>query len=107
MQWMTMTFKSSQEITVHYESSDRGMKFLDGSIDCVFMSDALLFYFVPEGPNQKGNIDVLLQDVHRILKSNGSFVCVDPHYLFWLMAWLGEERFPFAIVNGISTRPSA
>jgi SAM-dependent methyltransferase len=71
----------------------------DRSIDCVFMSDALLFYFVPEGPDQEGNIDMLLQDVRRILKTEGSFVCVDPHYLFWLTPWLGEERFPFTIIK--------
>jgi hypothetical protein len=63
------------------------------------MSDALLFYFVPESPEQQGNIDILLHDVRRILKANGTFICVDPNYLFWLAPWLGEEQYPFTIFS--------
>jgi SAM-dependent methyltransferase len=74
-------------------------KIPDGSASVVFMSDALLFYFVPESPKQEGNIDILLENVRRILKPDGSFICVDPHYIFWLMPWLGEDKYPFTILT--------
>ncbi len=44
---------------------------LDGtpssSADMIFMSDALLFYFVPFYPGQQADIQILLADIFRIL----------------------------------------
>jgi SAM-dependent methyltransferase len=70
-----------------------------GSADYVFMSDALLFYFVPVLPDEKPDIDVLLADVRRILRPGGSFISVEPHSTFWLSSWLGDVERPFAIVT--------
>lgn len=69
----------------------------DDSADIVFMSDAMLFYFVPESPDQKGDLDVLLSDVRRIMKPGGLFVSVEPHYLFWLAPWMGQTEHPFTV----------
>jgi SAM-dependent methyltransferase len=68
------------------------------SADVVFMSDALLFYFVPAAPGQQADLDVLLADVRRILRPGGRFVSVEPNYLFWLAPWLGDADRPFTIL---------
>jgi SAM-dependent methyltransferase len=69
----------------------------DESFDLVFMSDALLFYFVAESPTQAANLDILLSDIRRILAPAGRFISVEPHYLFWLAPWLGGEKQPFTV----------
>lgn len=69
------------------------------SADFVFMSDALLFYFVPERPTQVADAQVLLSDIRRILKPNGIFISMEPHYIFWLLPWWGETEHPFTILT--------
>jgi SAM-dependent methyltransferase len=69
------------------------------SADFVFMSDALLFYFVPATPTQVANIDVLFADIRRILKPNGRFISVEPHPVFWLSPWLGDPDRPFTVLT--------
>jgi SAM-dependent methyltransferase len=71
----------------------------DRSADYVFMSDALLFYFTPPDPREKNDINILFNDIKRILKPGGTFISVEPHYIFWLSAWLGEEDNPFTILT--------
>lgn len=68
------------------------------SADGVFMSDTLLFYFVPMAPGQEASLPRLLDDIHRILKPDGRFVCME-HHLFWLLPWLGEVDRPFTILT--------
>ena len=69
------------------------------SADIVFMSDALLFYFVPLYPGQKADIEVLLADIRRILKPSGIFVSLEPHPVFYLAPWLGSAEYPFTVVT--------
>jgi SAM-dependent methyltransferase len=69
------------------------------SADMVFMSDALLFYFVPFFPGQKADIQALLAAVRRILKNDGVFVSLEPHGAFYLTPWLGAPDRPFTIVT--------
>lgn len=69
----------------------------DASADFVFMSDALLFYFVAATPSQKADPAILLADVRRILKPGGTFISMEPHYLYWLAPWFGEVDHPFTI----------
>jgi SAM-dependent methyltransferase len=73
--------------------------------DFIFMSDALLFYFVAEAPDQEANIDILLSDIRRLLKDDGVFVSVEPHYLFWLAPWLGSEDNPFTVFAEYNDQP--
>ena len=70
-----------------------------GSADFIYMSDALLFYFVAENPTQKADPAALLGDIARILKPGGVFISVEPHYQFWLTPWLGEPSHPFTVVT--------
>ncbi|HEV3069843.1 MAG TPA: methyltransferase domain-containing protein [Solirubrobacteraceae bacterium] len=69
------------------------------SADVVFMSDALLFYFVPATSEQVADLDVLLGDIHRILKPEGRFISMEPHYIFWLRPWLGDVDRPFTVLS--------
>jgi len=69
----------------------------DNSADLIFMSDALLFYFVPVFPERKDDVKILFADLRRILKSNGTFVSLEPHPVFWLAPWLGSIDRPFTI----------
>ncbi len=71
----------------------------DSSADFIFMSDALLFYFVPVFPERKDDIQILFADIRRILKPKGTFVSLEPHPVFWLAPWLGNIDRPFTIVN--------
>lgn len=74
-------------------------KFPTGSVDFVFMSDALLFYFVSPKKDQMANLDALLSDIRRILKPDGLFISVEPHYIFWLLPWLGDIKNPYTILT--------
>jgi ubiquinone/menaquinone biosynthesis C-methylase UbiE len=71
----------------------------DGSADMVFMSDALLFYFVPFYPAQKADIQVLLADIRRMLKPGGRFISLEPHAAFYLAPWLGDANRPFTVIT--------
>ena len=74
-------------------------KIPDDYADYIYMSDVLLFYFVPVDPTQQADLTVLLNDIHRILKTDGTLIIVEPHYLFWLMPWLGEVNRPFTVLT--------
>jgi len=74
-------------------------KLQSASFDYVFMSDALLFYFVPPKLEQKPDIQNLLVNIRRLLKPDGIFINVEPHYIFWLLPWLGEINYPFTVLT--------
>lgn len=71
----------------------------DASIDVVFISDALLFYFSPPVPELRPDIDVLFKDIRRVLRDTGKLVSVEPHHSFWLQPWLGDIDRPFTIMT--------
>lgn len=76
----------------------------DDSFDFVLMTDALLFYFVSADPTKVGNLDVLLTDIRRILRPNGRFISVEPHYMFWLAPWMGSNERPYTIFSEYRNR---
>jgi SAM-dependent methyltransferase len=71
----------------------------DGWADAVFMSDALLFYFIPERPAQKADIGLLLRDIRRMLKPGGQFWSLEPHAAFFLAPRMGEPDRPFTLLT--------
>jgi len=71
----------------------------DGWADMVFMSDALLFYFIPEAPTQKADPAVLLADIHRMLRPGGRFISLEPHAAFFLAPRLGDPSRPFTVLT--------
>jgi SAM-dependent methyltransferase len=70
-----------------------------GWADVVFMSDALLFYYVPFYPGQHAEIQTLLADVKRILTPRGKFLSLEPHGVFYLSPWLGDKDRPFTLLT--------
>lgn len=77
-----------------------GLDFLpDEQFDIVFMSDALLFYFVPINPDEKPDIRILFNDIRRVLKPGGVFISVEPHPAFYLNPWMGSDEHPFTILT--------
>ena len=68
------------------------------SVDFVFMSDSFIHYYVPD-IGVPADIEVLLNDIHRILKKDGLFVCCDPHHIFLYQPWLGSKTRPFTVVT--------
>lgn len=76
----------------------------DASVDIVFMSDALLFYFCPLYPGQAADVRVLLADIRRILKPSGRFVSLEPHPVFYMAPWLGDPERPFTVVTESSRK---
>lgn len=69
------------------------------SMDFVFISDVLLFYFIPVDPKQHADIDVLLADIRRALKPEGTVISLEPHSVFWQTPWLGDADAPFTVIN--------
>ena len=67
--------------------------------DYVFMSDALLFYFVSPNSKKKSDIMSLFSDIKRILKPDSIFINVEPHYITWLLQLLGQLEIPFTILT--------
>ncbi len=74
------------------------------SVDFVFMSDALMFYFVSPNPNQKFDINGLFTSIKRVLKKCGRFLSLEPHGIFFLRPWLGESSKPFTIITEYNTK---
>jgi len=90
---------NTEFIVMDIGNSEELKKIPNESADIVFMSDALLFYFVSPDTKKTPNLERLFLDIRRILKPNGTFVSVEPHYIFWLSPWLGEEEYPYTILT--------
>lgn len=71
----------------------------DEYADYVYMSDALLFYFVSVKQGDSADVQILLSDIRRILKPNGTFISLEPHCVFWLNPWLGTIERPFTLMT--------
>lgn len=102
--------KENAGVNTRFERAEVGqegaLSFLaDEEFDIIFMSDALLFYFVPESPMQKADPHWLFSDIRRLLKNDGQFISVEPHYLFWLAPWLGSEDRPFTVLAEYNDKP--
>jgi len=70
-----------------------------GSVDFVYMSDVLLFYFVPPDPSMSRELSVLLADLRRILKPDGRFMSLEPHGTYFLRPRLGAVDRPYTVVT--------
>ena len=71
----------------------------DTSADLVFMSDALLFSFVPLSRNQSPDPHVILRDIRRVLRPRGVFASVEPHGDFYLSPWMGDPEHPWTVMT--------
>jgi len=73
--------------------------FATASFDCIYMSDALLFYFVPYDPSSPLDLMRFMADIKRILKPGGMFISLEPHPVFYIQPWLGDPVRPFTVVT--------
>jgi len=71
----------------------------DAAFDVAFMSDALLFAFVPIAPRGVRDPDAVFAQLARVLRPGGRFVSVEPHGDFYLAPWLGEPERPFTVLT--------
>jgi SAM-dependent methyltransferase len=69
------------------------------SFDCIYMSDALLFYFVPYEPGKPLDLARFIADVKRLLKPGGTFLSLEPHPVFYVQPWLGDPARPFTVMT--------
>lgn len=88
----------------HFELAQIGYKggmdkLADKSFDFVFMSDALLFYFisVSEKDRNQPSLELLMSEIRRVLKDDGVFCSMEPHPVFYQTPWLGAEDRPFTV----------
>jgi len=70
-----------------------------GSFDAIYMSDALLFYFVPYIPGKPLDVNAFVAEIRRLLKPGGLFLSLEPHPVFYLLPWLGSTDRPFTIIS--------
>ena len=101
-QFIDIAKKNYKEIEFHVSEIGNvdSLNWLEeDSVDFVFMSDALLFYFVPPNPKQKYEIQNLFRSIKRVLKKNGRLFSLEPHGIFFLKPWLGEIDNPFTIIT--------
>lgn len=106
--YINIAKKNSPE-NVSFKTSEIGTKNAlnwigSNSVDFVFMSDALLFYFVSPDPKQNPDINFLFSSIRRILKPGGRFLSMEPHGTFFLRPWLGEKERPFTILTEHKTK---
>ncbi len=101
--YMKVAQETTSENIKYYVSPLREEKCLDflesDYADVVFISDALLFYFVSPTPEREPDIELLLDEIHRVLKPSGRFWSIEPNYTFWLAPWLGDDDHPFTVLN--------
>ena len=69
----------------------------EATFDCIYMSDALLFYFIPYDPNKPINLDNFIINIKRLLKIGGQFISLEPHPVFYIQPWLGDPQRPFTV----------
>lgn len=69
------------------------------SFDVIYMSDALLFYFVPYEADKPVDINLLIADLKRLLTPGGLFLSIEPHPVFYLLPWLGAADHPFTVMT--------
>lgn len=69
------------------------------SFDYIYMSDALLFYFVPYEPAKPLDLNRFICEVKRLLKPAGKFLSLEPHPVFYVQPWLGDPARPFTFMT--------
>lgn len=76
--------------------------FPESYFDCIYLSDAMLFFFInPENPKQQDfrELNALLSEFRRILKPEGHFYLMEPNATFWLSGWYGASDLPWTVVT--------
>lgn len=92
-------------ILLDLEDSDPLSRLGSVPIDLVWMSDVLLFYFYPQvDSNKTPSPAELLKMVTKNLQIGGKCVVMQPHGVFWLTPWMGNDDNPYTVVTEYSER---
>lgn len=76
-----------------------------GPFDWIWISDVLLFYFYPQDAGKPVMAPAeLLSRLASRLSPRGRLVIMNPHPVFWLAPWLGDDGFPFTVVTEYADR---
>ena len=99
------------------KSAAKVYKNKSNKVQDVYINDVAIQYYVLKGSGldiskvflvhinnqyvRQGPLDIkkLFSDIRRILKHDGIFISVEPHYIFWLLPWLGTKKNPFTILS--------
>jgi 2-polyprenyl-3-methyl-5-hydroxy-6-metoxy-1,4-benzoquinol methylase len=75
----------------------------DRAFDLIFLSDVLMFYFVPYDASAGLDPAALLRALRARLKPGGRIVVTEPNGIFWQRAWLGAPDRPFTVLTEYRT----
>ena len=94
-----------QPIHLDFSTPDPLSKLPAGPFDFIWLSDVLLFYFYPQDAGEPvlAPAEVLQQLANR-LADGGRLVIMNPHAVFWLAPWLGDDEFPYTVITEYADR---
>jgi 2-polyprenyl-3-methyl-5-hydroxy-6-metoxy-1,4-benzoquinol methylase len=73
--------------------------------DIVWMSDVFHFYFYsPDANTPKVTAKDLLCKMCEKMESGNKCIIMQPHGVFWLAPWLGNENLPFTVISEYSNK---
>ena len=94
-----------QPVHLDFSASDPLSKLPLGPFDFIWLSDVLLFYFYPQDAGQPVVAPAeLLEQLANRLADGGCLVIMNPHAVFWLAPWLGDDEFPFTVITEYADR---
>ncbi len=92
-------------IHIDLNSSDYVDVFEDLQFDMVWMSDVFHFYFYsPDSSTPKVAPKDLLKRMCERMKTGDKCIIMQPHGVFWLSPWLGDDNKPFTVISEYSNR---
>jgi SAM-dependent methyltransferase len=94
-----------QPIHLDFSAADPLSKLPPGPFDFIWLSDVLLFYFYPQDAGQPVLAPAeLLQQLANRLTDGGRLVTMNPHAVFWLAPWLGDDELPYTVITEYADR---
>ena len=94
-------------VPVHIDlnSSDYLDVFENLKFDMVWMSDVFHFYFYsPDASPSKVAPKDLLKRMCKRMEVGDKCIIMQPHGVFWLAPWLGDDDIPFTLISEYSNR---
>jgi len=94
-----------QPVQLDFSAPDPLSKLPLGPFDFIWLSDVLLFYFYPQDAGQPVVAPAeLLEQLANRLADGGRLVIMNPHAVFWLAPWLGDDEFPYTVITEYAGR---
>jgi SAM-dependent methyltransferase len=94
-----------QPVHLDFSSADPLSKLPLGPFDFIWLSDVLLFYFYPQDAGEPVLAPAeLLEQLANRLADGGRLAIMNPHAVFWLAPWLGDDEFPYTVITEYADR---